>query len=101
MNIFDRIYQQAKSNPKRIVLPEGTEPRVIEAAQQAVQRDLARIVLLGRRDAVLEKAKKGNLDIDKIEIRGEKISDIKRNFKKPTIYDWNNIRNYWGNKVLE
>jgi len=79
MSFFDQIYQQAKNNPKRIVLPEGTEPRIIEAAREAVQKNLARIIILGKKDAVLERAKKGRLDIDKVEIvnpkEDEKLDD--------------------------
>ena len=68
MNIFDKIYQQAKSNPKRIVLPEGEEVRVIEAAAYAAKENLAQIFLLGKEDTILKNAKKNNLEISKIEI---------------------------------
>lgn len=40
-------------------------------------------------------------DMSKIEIRGEKIEDVKRDFKKPTIYKWNEIRKYWGNEIIK
>lgn len=68
MNIFDKIYQRAKGNPKRIVLPEGDDPRVIQAAHQAAKENLAKVLLLGKSDEISQKAKKRNLDIKKIEI---------------------------------
>lgn len=68
MNIFDKIYQQARANPKIIVLPEGNDLRVIEAVSLAVKKNLARIVLLGKAGDILKKAEKNNLDISKIEI---------------------------------
>ena len=68
MNIFDKIYQRAKSNPKKIVLSEGDEPRVIEAASDAAKENLARIILLGKTGVIRKKAGKNNLDIGKVEI---------------------------------
>ena len=85
MNIFDKIYQQARSNPKRIVLPEGAEPRVIEAVEEATKKNLARIVLLGKSDAILKKAGK-KLNLDKIEI-----IDPQADPKKLNAY----IESYW------
>lgn len=41
---------------KRIVLPEGEEPRTIQAAKICVEREIARCVLLGNRDTILRLA---------------------------------------------
>lgn len=87
MNIFDKIYQQAKSNPKRIVFPEADEPRVIEAVEEATKKNLARIILLGKSDVILEVARKKNLDIDKIEI-----IDPQSDLKKLDDY----VKSYWN-----
>jgi uncharacterized protein (DUF362 family) len=38
--------------------------------------------------------------IDDIEIRGESINKVKRNFIKPKILQWNNIRDLWGVQEL-
>ena len=38
--------------------------------------------------------------MDEIEIRGEKLEDVRRNFVKPTIYTWENIRDVWGAKEI-
>ena len=42
-----RIVELAKQADKRIVLPEGSEPRTIRAAALCAQRGIARCVLLG------------------------------------------------------
>jgi phosphate acetyltransferase len=68
MDIFNKIYQQAKTNSKRIVLPEGQDSRIIKAAAQAVKSRIARIILLGEPDAILKQAKKSKLDIKGIEL---------------------------------
>jgi len=42
-----RLLEQARAGHRRIVLPEGTEPRTIRAAAQCQARGIARCVLLG------------------------------------------------------
>ena len=34
--------------------------------------------------------------LEEIEVRGEKVPDVKRAFKKPTIYRWDGIRQVFG-----
>jgi len=54
VNIFDKIYRQAKKDLKTIVLPESDDPRVIEAAQEVVREGLARVILLGKKNEKLD-----------------------------------------------
>ena len=42
----------------------------------------------------------GPESIDEIEVRGEKIEDARRVFKKPNIYSWPAISPVWGNKEI-
>ena len=44
---LDRMKAAAKSNKKTIVLPEGEDPRTIEAAKKIVEEDLANLIILG------------------------------------------------------
>ena len=44
---LDRMKALAKADKKTIVLPEGEDPRTIEAAKQIVAEDLADLVILG------------------------------------------------------
>lgn len=84
MSFFDRIYRQAKSNPKRIVFPEGDEPRVIEAVALAAKENLAKMVLLGKSDVILAKARQHHLDIKRCEIidpqKDEKLDDYIKSY---------------------
>jgi uncharacterized protein (DUF362 family) len=34
--------------------------------------------------------------LDEIEVRGEKVSDVRRRFVRPQLYAWNDIRSVWG-----
>ena len=49
-----QLAERAKQQPKKILLPEGEEPRIIEAAIEAYQRQVARPILLGRRQVILD-----------------------------------------------
>ncbi|HEX7625397.1 MAG TPA: phosphate acetyltransferase [Anaeromyxobacteraceae bacterium] len=53
-----RLVEAARAAVKRIVLPEGTEPRTVAAASIVQQRGIARCVLLGNPEEVLEAARK-------------------------------------------
>ena len=46
------LIRQARQQPVKIVLPEGTEPRVLQAADVLRRRDVAELVLLGNRQAI-------------------------------------------------
>lgn len=57
------LLKQASANVKRIVLPEGAEPRTIQAAILAFERKIAVPVLLGKRDEIVATAAKLGLTI--------------------------------------
>ena len=46
MELIDRIKLNARKHYKRIVLPEGTEERTIQAADIAIEEGLAQIILI-------------------------------------------------------
>ncbi|MFC1630958.1 phosphate acetyltransferase [Candidatus Omnitrophota bacterium] len=68
LNIFEQIYQRAKQDRKQIVLPEGEELRVIEAAALTHKERLAEVTLLGKKEVIFDLAKKNNLDISGVKI---------------------------------
>ena len=47
-----RMKSAAKADKKTIVLPEGEDPRTIEAAKKIVEEDLANLVVLGNPDEI-------------------------------------------------
>jgi phosphate acetyltransferase len=48
MELMERLKSRARANVQRIVLPEGEDPRVIEAAGEIARQGLAKPILLGR-----------------------------------------------------
>ena len=54
MNFIDKIKERAKSDKKRIVLPESMDKRVIEAAEKILREDLAEVVIVGKKEDILE-----------------------------------------------
>ncbi len=50
------LVAKAKSNKKHIVLPEGTDPRILLAATSLVDQNVVEITLLGKKDEILAKA---------------------------------------------
>ncbi len=52
MGILGRLYQKASENVKRIVLPEGHDPRILLAAEKAAQDGIADIILVGSRQQI-------------------------------------------------
>jgi malate dehydrogenase (oxaloacetate-decarboxylating)(NADP+) len=62
------IINRAARSPKRIVLPEGDEPKVIRAAAILVDDGIAHPILLGNRDKIVAMAKDANIELTDIEI---------------------------------
>jgi phosphate acetyltransferase len=58
------LAQTAKSEPKRIVLPEGEDPRILQAAQRVVERELAQITLLGDLKSIKKSVSSHGLSVD-------------------------------------
>lgn len=69
MELIEKIKANARKNQMRIVLPEGTEPRTLEAADIAIEEGLASIILLGNPAVInAEAEKKGFTNIRKATI---------------------------------
>ncbi|MCG7896857.1 MAG: NADP-dependent malic enzyme [Candidatus Thiodiazotropha weberae] len=52
------LFERARADIRRIVYAEGEEERVLEVAQQAVDQGIARPVLIGRREVIVQRIKK-------------------------------------------
>ncbi len=65
-----RIFiNKAKTQPKRIVFPEGNEEKILRACQIIIDEGIAHPILLGNKEAITNKIKELELDIlDKAEI---------------------------------
>lgn len=56
MKLLEALMQKAKANPQRIVLPEGTEPRTLQAANIILKEKAANIILLGKKEIIVKRA---------------------------------------------
>jgi len=53
MNALDRFVEIARTSPRRIVLPEGQDPRVVRAANQVMEQGIAaEVIVLGTPDEI-------------------------------------------------
>jgi phosphate acetyltransferase len=68
MNALERVHEAARAARRHIVLPEGDEPRTVQAAALATRRGLARVTLLGRREDILARARETGTALDGVEI---------------------------------
>ena len=57
MGLLEQIKENAKKQSKTIVLPEGTEERTLQAADQIISEGIARIILIGNPTDVLNMGK--------------------------------------------
>ena len=56
MGLFNTLKDKAIANRQRIVLPEGTEPRTLQAANQVIADGIADIFLIGDPAKIREEA---------------------------------------------
>jgi phosphate acetyltransferase len=68
MEILKRIFQNAQKYQKRIVLPEGAEPRTLRATEIILNQKLARLILLGNPEEIHRAAKEIGVNIDGVTI---------------------------------
>ena len=62
------LIKRARAHKQKIVLPEGEDDRILQAAEILIHREAAHIVLLGRKKIIREKIFTLGLHLDTIEI---------------------------------
>lgn len=87
MGFIDVIKERARSSMKTIVLPETEDMRTIEAAAKILEEGVAKLILIGNQDEILEKAKGYDLsqasfvnpvDSDKLETYIQLLVDLRK-----------------------
>lgn len=68
MRFIGSVIEKLQRHPKRIVFPEGTEPRVLQAARQFHSLRLGAPILLGDRTKIKEAAHGLNLSLEGVRI---------------------------------
>ncbi|MGZ0654016.1 phosphate acyltransferase [Coraliomargarita sp. W4R53] len=82
MPLISKLTVRLKRHPKRVVFPEGSDPRILQAARQFASNDLGIPILLGDRAQIKENADKLNVSLDRIRIIEPRRSDEWENFTK-------------------
>ena len=68
MSMIERVWAKARANVRRIALPEGGEPRTVQAAARVRNEGLAKPILLGSAERIRAVAAQTGTDIAGIEI---------------------------------
>ena len=67
MDVIEHLIERARSRPRSVVLPEGEDPRVLQAARRLHDGGIARPMLIGERAALEAAAAAAGVPIDAIE----------------------------------
>ena len=68
MQFFNSIIDKARARRQTIVLAEGEDPRIIEAASRATRDGIAKCTLIGNQTAIQQQANDANIDLTDIRI---------------------------------
>ncbi|WP_327266939.1 phosphate acetyltransferase [Streptomyces sp. NBC_01232] len=76
------LLERARSDRRRVVLPEGTEERVLRAADVVLRRGVCDLTLLGDEQVILKKAGDLGLDISGAQIIDPATSPLREGFSE-------------------
>ncbi|WP_027859533.1 phosphate acetyltransferase [Marinobacterium jannaschii] len=68
MKALNNIFRRASEDPRRVVLAEGEDPRILEAAVTATARGIAHITLLGDASVIRANAAEQGLALDGVSL---------------------------------
>jgi len=68
MALMDAIKRKAKTQKKRILLPEGSEERTVQAVAKISAEGIADVTLLGNTEEILATAQKFNVPLDGVSL---------------------------------
>ena len=68
VGLLATLARRAALAPRRLVLPEGEDPRIVRAAATLTTRKLARVTLLGRPDKVRDVARAASANLVGVEV---------------------------------
>ncbi|GAA2931658.1 phosphate acetyltransferase [Streptomyces enissocaesilis] len=74
------LLERARSDRRRVVLPEGTEERVLRAADVLLRRDVCDLTLLGDVDVLRKKAADLGIDLTKTQLIDPQTSELRGRF---------------------
>jgi phosphate acetyltransferase len=75
-----RLQQQARSERKRIVLPEGDDDRILKSAGRLLQRGVADLTILGDEAQIRLRAAELGVDLNKAKVIDPRTSELRGQF---------------------
>ncbi len=97
MRFIGSVIEKLQRHPKRIVFPEGAEPRVLQAARQYYSLRLGAPILLGDRTRIKDTAAALNISLEGIRVINPPDSEDLDNFSRR----FEILRRYKGMKSFE
>ncbi len=82
MSVLQQFRDKAKSLKRRVVYPEGEEPRSIQAAKTVIAEGIAQVILVGDTSKITALAKEHQLDLSKCTISDPATSNLHKDFSK-------------------
>jgi phosphate acetyltransferase len=74
------LVEQARAADSHVVLPEGTEDRILRAAEQVLARGMARLTLLGDEETVRDRARQLGVDVSAADVVDPETSEWRDRF---------------------
>lgn len=78
--VINNIIERAKISKRKIVLPESMDIRILKAAAIATEQEIADIILIGKKEDLIQILAQNNIDISKITIIDPKESPDRRRY---------------------
>ena len=75
LSIFDKLTAKLQADPKTIVLPDGPDPRVMDAAEKLSKEGVLGVILVGTQEEFDKGATEGGYDLSKCTILDPKAYD--------------------------
>ncbi len=66
--LFDSLIRALQTNPRKIVFTEGSDPRILSAAERLNKGGFLTAILVGKEEDIKSAAKTGNFDIEGVRI---------------------------------
>ncbi|MEH6575489.1 MAG: phosphate acetyltransferase [Amphritea sp.] len=80
MKALNNIFKRASEDPRAIVLAEGEDPRILEAAVVATEKGIADVTLLGNVSRIQQQAEELDLDLKSIAVVDPETSEASERY---------------------
>ena len=87
-DLLTELRARAAINPKRIVYPEATDPRVIRASERMVKMRLAKPLLIGTPQIIESKAREIGVNLSHLEIVDPQTPALIDRYARMLLADW-------------